>query len=394
VRPEAGPNPLTEDLLVMKKKVVPFLINHPYSGPFRYPVNAKAEGIYPDYFKIVTRPMDLTTVKSRLENGYYPDLAACTADISQVWSNAKLYNTPEHTIHKWAVELGLITNGFVAKLPKPVNSPPARSSVVGRQRSPAESEREKSNQINLKVCENILETIMSEKMRYCAGRFHKIRTQYAADTYRPMDLTQIQNSLSQGRYKTPTQFATDFRLMISETYRFCIDKDPIIEQAQELHHQFEMAFAKRIQLSPEEQKISNVQNCDAVRVRPGRPGDETQILRKILLIGQTMEEELGKMIEKELAVLEEKRFHSAQLLVAEIENVPPEIMGDVILIMQRNREDLQVEPDGTVEVSYNDLSAKTISEIRKLLRAKNLINSQQSGLKSDIKDEPMNVDVR
>ena len=52
VRPEAGPNPLTEDLLVMKKKVVPFLINHPYSGPFRYPVNAKAEGIYPDYFKV------------------------------------------------------------------------------------------------------------------------------------------------------------------------------------------------------------------------------------------------------------------------------------------------------------------------------------------------------
>ena len=345
--------------------------------------------------QLVTRPMDLTTVQSRLENGYYSDLAACTSDISQVWTNAKIYNSPEHTIHKWAVELGLITNGFVAKLPKPVKSPPVRSSVAARQRSSPESDREKSNLINLKVCENILETIMSEKMRYCAGRFHKIRTQYAADTYRPMDLTQIQNNLSQGRYKTPTQFATDFRRMISETYRFCIDKDPIIEQAQELHHQFELAFAKRIQLTAEEQQISKVQSSNAVTRRPGKPGDETQILRKMLVIGQTMEEELGKMINKELAVLEEKRFHSAQLLVAEIENVPPEIMGDVILIMQRNREDLKVESDGTVEVSYNDLSAKTISEIRKLLRAKNLLNSQQNGsFKSDIKDEPMNVDVR
>ena len=348
--------------------------------------------------QLVTRPMDLTTVKSRLENGYYPDLASCTADISQVWSNAKIYNSGEHTIHKWAVELGLITNGFIAKLPKSVKSPPARSAVVvGRQRSPPESDGEKSNLINLKVCENILETIMSEKMRYCAGRFHKIRTQYAADTYRPMDLTQIQNNLSQGRYKTPTQFARDFRRMISETYRFCIDKDPIIEQAQELHHQFEMAFAKRIHLTTEtteEQKTSDMQSCSTVMVKPGKPGDETQILRKMLVIGQAMEEELGKMINKELAVLEEKRFHSAQLLVAEIENVPPEIMGDVILIMQRNREDLQVESDGTVEVSYNDLSAKTISEIRKLLRSKNLLKSQQNGLKSDIKDEPMNVDVR
>ena len=99
-----------------------------------------------------------------------------------------------------------------------------------------------------------------------------------------------------------------------------------------------------------------------------------------------------KMIKKELAVLEEKRFHDAQLLVKEIENVPPEVMEDVIEIMQRNREELEVESDGTVEVSYNDLSAKTINEIRKLLHAKNLLSSQNS-FKSDIKEESMNIDL-
>ena len=62
--------------------------------------------------------------------------------------------------------------------------------------------------------------------------------------------------------------------------------------------------------------------------------------------------------------------------------------------MQRNKEELAVEADGTVEVSYNDLSAKTIIEIRKLLRTKNLLKSQQNGFKSDIKGEPMNIDVR
>merc|ERR1712176_816684 len=97
-----------------------------------------------------------------------------------------------------------------------------------------------------------------------------------------------------------------------------------------------------------------------------------------------MELELDKMIKKELAVLEEKRFHDAQLLVKEME--------DVIEIMQRNREELEVESDGTVEVSYNDLSAKTINEIRKLLHAKNLLSSQNS-FKSDIKEESMNIDL-
>ena len=56
VFPWNGGYPLTEELAFMKRKVVPFLLNHPYSGPFRYPVNAKAEGIYPDYFKVGMAP--------------------------------------------------------------------------------------------------------------------------------------------------------------------------------------------------------------------------------------------------------------------------------------------------------------------------------------------------
>ena len=52
VFPWDGGHELTEELSFMKRKVIPFLLNHPYSGPFRLPVNAKAEGIYPDYFKV------------------------------------------------------------------------------------------------------------------------------------------------------------------------------------------------------------------------------------------------------------------------------------------------------------------------------------------------------
>merc|ERR1719270_1835704 len=145
------------------------------------------------------------------------------------------------------------------------------------------SDQDKSNLINLKVCENILETIMSDKMRYCADRFHKIRTQNVADTYTPMDLTQIQTKLSQGSYKNPQEFATDFRRMISETYRFCIDKDPIIEQAQELHHQFEMAFAKRIQLVTDEID----EDVEETMIQDEEM-DETEILQNMLSVGRAM----------------------------------------------------------------------------------------------------------
>jgi len=411
VFPWNGGNELTEDLAFMKRKVVPFLLNHPYSGPFRYPVNAKAEGIYPDYFKIVTKPMDLTTVKSRLDNNYYSKLDLCVQDIQQVWTNAKIYNPPEHTIHKWAEELNMITKGWVAKCQQQVSRSPTSSSIqapttpakespspapphsrISPQTSKFQSSpplqdpaQTQTNQINLKICENILETMMSDKFRYCSEPFLTITTRYSSDSYNPMDLGMIKTNLSRGHYRNAQEFAADFRRMISETYRYCIDKDPLIMQAQELSHQFEFLFAKRIQFTQDDYDAAVNESFDDIM-------DDTVILKKILAIGRAMELQLDKMIKKELDALEEKRFNDAQLLVKEIENISPEIMEDVIEIMQRNREELKVEPDGTVEVSYNDLSAKTINEIRKLLHAKNL-NSSQNGLKSDIKDESMSGDI-
>merc|ERR1712228_252211 len=149
------------------------------------------------------------------------------------------------------------------------------------------------------------------------------------------------------------------------------DKDPIIQQAQELQHQFEMAFAKRIQTVPEEIK-EEVQE----RMVLDDEFDETEILQNILSVGRVMELELDNMVKKELEALEEKRFEDARLLVKEIEDIAPEIMEEVIGIMQKNEESLDVESDGTVAVSYDDLSAKTIHEIRKLIRSKKQLKGQ------------------
>jgi len=64
-------------------------------------------------------------------------------------------------------------------------------------------------------------------------------------------------------------------------------------------------------------------------------------------------------------------------------------MEEVIAIMQKNKESLDIESDGTVAVSYDDLSAKTIYEIRKLIRAKK--QTKQVNIK--IEDESMHIDV-
>ena len=53
----------------------------------------------PDYFIRIKKPMDLGTVKSRLQGGYYDSIDKATSDISLVFKNALIYNAPSHDIH-------------------------------------------------------------------------------------------------------------------------------------------------------------------------------------------------------------------------------------------------------------------------------------------------------
>ena len=43
---------MTPELTFVRKQLIPKLLKHPYSLPFKYPVDAIAEGIYPDYFMV------------------------------------------------------------------------------------------------------------------------------------------------------------------------------------------------------------------------------------------------------------------------------------------------------------------------------------------------------
>ena len=72
-------------------KVVCAFIARPESEPFRHPVPWKEMGLT-DYPLIVRRPMDLGTIKQRLEHEEYNSMEEAAADIRLVWTNCMSYN--------------------------------------------------------------------------------------------------------------------------------------------------------------------------------------------------------------------------------------------------------------------------------------------------------------
>uniref|UniRef100_A0A8C1ZEF4 histone acetyltransferase n=1 Tax=Cyprinus carpio TaxID=7962 RepID=A0A8C1ZEF4_CYPCA len=76
----------------------------PESLPFRQPVNPSLLGI-PDYFDIVKNPMDLSTIKRKLDTGQYQEPWQYVEDIWLMFNNAWLYNRKTSRVYKCCSKL-------------------------------------------------------------------------------------------------------------------------------------------------------------------------------------------------------------------------------------------------------------------------------------------------
>jgi hypothetical protein len=59
-------------------------------GPFREPVEPVEDGV-PDYFDKVKKPMDLSTIKAKMDRREYADDEEFLADVRQIFENCFLY---------------------------------------------------------------------------------------------------------------------------------------------------------------------------------------------------------------------------------------------------------------------------------------------------------------
>ncbi|XP_059664691.1 transcription factor GTE9-like [Cornus florida] len=78
-------------------------------GFFNQPVDPQKLKI-PDYFSIISEPMDLGTIKSKLEKNVYFSIDEFVSDVRLTFSNAMLYKPPKNAVHVMAKELNDIFN--------------------------------------------------------------------------------------------------------------------------------------------------------------------------------------------------------------------------------------------------------------------------------------------
>uniref|UniRef100_A0A8C2XIT7 Bromodomain containing 3 n=1 Tax=Cyclopterus lumpus TaxID=8103 RepID=A0A8C2XIT7_CYCLU len=139
-----GPVRRTNQLHYMQNVVIKSLWRHQFAWPFHQPVDAVALGL-PDYHKIITSPMDLGTIKKRLENDYYCNAGDCMQDFNTMFTNCYIYNKPTDDIVLMALAVEKVFLQKVSQMPqREVESFPHAAKGKGKKSSTPGKDRTRS----------------------------------------------------------------------------------------------------------------------------------------------------------------------------------------------------------------------------------------------------------
>ena len=83
------------------------------SWPFREPVSNE---VAPDYYEIIKDPIDLKTMRGKINAGYYDNIKKFVEDIEKMFSNCRIYNKKDTVYYKMADKLEEAIKPFIEQL--------------------------------------------------------------------------------------------------------------------------------------------------------------------------------------------------------------------------------------------------------------------------------------
>lgn len=100
--------------------------NHQSSWPFQKPVDHEE---VPDYYRVITEPMDLQTMEDRLEEDAYTTPGDFVRDAKKIFNNCRRYNNETTSYWKNATKLEKFLNTRLRENPDWVVCPHTSSPV-------------------------------------------------------------------------------------------------------------------------------------------------------------------------------------------------------------------------------------------------------------------------
>ncbi|KAF7651524.1 hypothetical protein LDENG_00109730 [Lucifuga dentata] len=217
------------DPMVTLSSVLESIINdmrdHPNTYPFHTPVNAK---VVKDYYKIITRPMDLQTLRDNVRKRMYPSREEFREAVELIVKNSATYNGAKHPITQVAQSmLDLCDAKLKEKEDRLVRLEKAINPLL-----------DDDDQVAFSF---ILDNIVTQKMMVVPDSWpfhHPVNKKFVPDYYKviinPMDLESIRKNISKHKYQNRDAFLSDVSLIHTNSSKYNGPDSPYTKTALEI----------------------------------------------------------------------------------------------------------------------------------------------------------------
>lgn len=179
--------------------------------PFMFPVNIK---LVPDYYKIVTRPMDLQAIRENLRQNKYQSREEFLADVNQIVENCSLYNGPKSALTAAASRM----------LQKCVERLAEKEDRLMRLEKAINPLLDDDDQVALSfIFEKLINgklKIMPESWPFLKPVNKKVVKDYYTVIRKPMDLETITKKVAAHKYHSRAEFIAEIELIANNCEQY------------------------------------------------------------------------------------------------------------------------------------------------------------------------------
>ncbi|XP_023689935.1 transcription initiation factor TFIID subunit 1 isoform X1 [Paramormyrops kingsleyae] len=228
-RPHKSIHRRRTDPMVTLSSILESIINDmrdiPNTYPFHTPVNAK---VVKDYYKIITRPMDLQTLRENVRKRMYPSREEFRESVELIVKNSITYNGAKHPLTQVAQSmLDLCDEKLKEKEDRLVRLEKAINPLL-----------DDDDQVAFSF---ILDNIVTQKMMAVPDSWpfhHPVNKKFVPDYYKvianPMDLESIRKNISKHKYQNRTVFLNDISLIHANSVKYNGPDSPYTKTALEI----------------------------------------------------------------------------------------------------------------------------------------------------------------